>query len=193
MASFIPIVESPVETRLGSVIDRDLETARRVLGGDRNAFNLLYREHLGGVFAVCFRMLADQEEARELTQQTIVAVWEKLGTFRGESPLSAWIRKIAVRTVLDHLRGRNRLTDRVRFDSEHAERGVDAGMASPDDHVDLGRAIARLPREARVVLVLHDIEGYTHEEIAAMTGVVPGTSKSQLHRARRLLREGLTQ
>ncbi len=170
----------------------DLDLARKAQQGEKSAFTQIYTTHLDHIYGVCMRMLANVDEAKEVTQRTIIQAWTTLGSYRGESPLAAWLHRIAVRCALDHLRSKKRLTARVEFTDDA---NVLDGMAgrSGVESMDLERAIALLPPQARAVLVLHDIEGYNHEEIAAMMGIVAGTSKGQLHRARRLLREALKQ
>ena len=151
---------------------------------------MLYRENVGRVHALCLRMARDRSEADELTQETFVRVWERLESFRGDSAFSTWLHRVTVNVVIAGLRSRGRW--RERFTAAEAE---DLGAAVPafsaGGDLDLERAIARLSPQARLVFVLHDVEGYKHEEIAQMTGVATGTSKAQLHRARRLLREVL--
>jgi RNA polymerase sigma-70 factor, ECF subfamily len=158
--------------------------------GDRRAFERLYRENVNRVFAVCVRMSGDRGRAEELTQDVFVRVWEKLPLFRGESAFSTWVHRLAVNVILNARKAEGRERARQEPDGEEvlAERG-----ASPHhgDRMDLEAAIATLPPGARRVFVLHDIEGYKHEEIADMLGVTAGGSKAQLHRARMLLREAL--
>ena len=165
----------------------------RVRSGDLSAFEGLYRAHAGRIYAICLRMSSDSSRAEELTQETFIRAWEKLGTFRGESDLSAWLRRLAINVVLGDRRSRSRRQDRESPLAEGIEprdpRPVGANGAG--QVVDLERAIATLPQGARDVYILHDVEGYRHAEVARMLGVATGTSKAQLHRARRLLREAL--
>lgn len=162
---------------------------RRAQAGDESAFEALYREHVGRVYAICLRMSADARRAEELTQDAFVRAWERLGSFRGESAFSSWLYRIAVNVVLGAWRAEKR---RVRRQDAAAQReGSPAGQRNPGTRLDLERAIAELPPGARRIFVLHDVEGYRHDEIARLTGLAPGTSKAQLHRARRLLREAL--
>lgn len=160
------------------------------------AFEALYREHSGRVYALCLRMSGDASRAADLTQDAFLRVWEKLESFRGESKFSSWLHRLTVNVVLGERRSRGRREARVVDDGELAEKRAEQGAtvapsAAAGRAADLERAIAGLPREARRVLVLHDVEGYRHREIAEMTGRSLGTCKSQLHRARRLLREAL--
>ena len=164
------------------------------------AFELLYREHSGRVYALCLRMSGDASLAADLAQEAFIRVWEKLSSFRGESKFSSWLHRLVVNVVLGERRSRGRREARVVGDGELADKRAEGGAgvlafssggAQPGRSAEIERAIARLPREARRVLVMHDIEGYRHQEIAEMTGRSEGTCKSQLHRARRLLREAL--
>jgi len=152
---------------------------------------MLYRENVGRVHALCLRMARDRSEADELTQETFVRVWERLGSFRGDSAFSTWLHRVTVNVVIAELRRRGRWRD--RFTSAQAE---DFGAAQPafsaGGDLDLERAIARLSPQARLVFLLHDVEGYQHGEIAELLGLAVGTSKAHLHRARGLLREHLS-
>ena len=163
-------------------------TLARAQQGDADAFHLLYREHVGRVYALCLRMAGNVAEAEEYTQEVFVRAWERLGTFRGESAFSTWLHRLAVNEVLQARRSSTRREARVLpTDSETM-----AQHAAPTAHApmpELEQAIQGLPDGAREVFVLFEIEGYQHQEIAEMTGIAEGTSKAQLHRARRLLRE----
>ncbi|HPF35682.1 MAG TPA: RNA polymerase sigma factor [Candidatus Krumholzibacteria bacterium] len=163
----------------------------RARAGDRGAFEALYRRHAGRVHALCLRLCGDPQEAAGLTQDAFVRAWERLPGFRGESLLLTWLHRLTVNVVLDHRRAvrRRALTE------------LDAGMdlpalapAAPDRpgaRLDLESAVGALPAGARTVFVLHDVEGYRLREVADLCGIAEGTAKSQLHRARRLLREVL--
>jgi len=169
------------------------DLVRRAQQGDRDAFQALYREHVGRVYALCLRLSADAVRAEELTQDAFVRAWERLASFRGESAFSSWMYRLTVNVVLQERRAARRRSVRVvtTDDPAAAERGEQGGAggdATPGLSLDLERAVAALPPGAREVFVLHDIEGYRHEEIARLTGVAAGTSKAQLFRARRLLR-----
>ena len=150
----------------------------------------LYREHVGRVHALCLRMAGDPAEATELTQDVFVRAWERLASFRGESAVGTWLHRLAVNVVLERLRADHRRLARV----EPASDWLDACGASsaPDavlERIDLDAALPRLAEGARVVFVLHDVEGYDHAEIARLTGLAPGTIRTQLHRARKRLAE----
>ncbi len=157
------------------------------------AFEELYRRHVSRIYGLCCRLAGDGLRAEELAQDVFVRAWQKIGTFRGDSAFSSWLHPLAVNTALSERRALRRRTSRVfatddleAFDRPGRPSGRETGLG-----IDLERALATLPPGARAVFVLHDVEGYKHEEIADMTGVATGTSKAQLHRARRLLREAL--
>jgi RNA polymerase sigma-70 factor (ECF subfamily) len=164
---------------------------RRAQDGDMAAFERLYRDHVGRVFAVCLRLSGDAALAEELAQEAFVRAWQKLGSFRGESAFSSWLYTLAVNTALSERRSRRRRTSRVFATDDLSVFDAPGRPPRPEHGFDLERAVAELPPGARAVLVLHDVEGYKHHEIAEMTGIAEGTSKAQLHRARRLLREAL--
>ena len=178
----------------GAVVEsEDLVLVRQAAAGDSRAFEQLYRMHVDRIFGLCCRLChGDTARAEQSTQDAFVRAWEKLGSFRGESRFGTWLHRLTVNVVL----GEHRLLKRwVTFEDgigTEDESSSDAVMPSqPEDtglKMDLERAMARLPKGARTVLMLHDIEGYQHEEIASLTGIAVGTSKAQLHRARRLLR-----
>ncbi|HZO20589.1 MAG TPA: RNA polymerase sigma factor [Gemmatimonadaceae bacterium] len=174
-------------TQLESVPADDVALAA---SGDRRAFERLYRDNVNRVFAICVRMCGDRTRAEELTQDVFVRVWEKLPLFRGESAFSTWVHRLAVNVILNARKAEGR--ERGRQDPDGEETLELRGTSSHDgERMDLEAAIATLPRGARRVFVLHDVEGYKHEEIAEMLGITAGGSKAQLHRARMLLREAL--
>jgi RNA polymerase sigma-70 factor (ECF subfamily) len=168
------------------------ELVRRAQAGDSDAFAELYRTHVGRVHALCLRLAGDAHDADDLTQDVFIRAWESLDSFRGDSALGSWLHRLAVNAFLGTRRATGRRELRVISVAEPGmlERGGDT--ASPAEKLDLEQAVARLPKGARMVFVLHDIEGYQHGEISEMTGIAAGTSKAQLFRARRLLREALT-
>jgi len=140
---------------------------------------------------LCLRLTGDAGTAEERTQDVFVRAWDKLRSFRGESAFSTWLHRLAVNVVMNERRTTIRREQRVTpvATPEVLERGRGEGTAGLN--IDLERAIAALPEGAREIFVLYDIEGYSHAEIAAMTGIAEGTSKAQLFRARHLLREKL--
>ena len=160
--------------------------------GDRRAFERVYRGHVDRVHALCLRMAGDRAAAEELTQDVFVRAWEKLHLFRGESAFSTWLHRLAVNVVLSRREtdGRHRRRT-VDDDDGETVNALPARPVTPGDRMDLERAIAALPPGARRIFVLHDVEGYRHEEIAEQLGITAGGSKAQLHRARLLLRAAL--
>jgi RNA polymerase sigma-70 factor (ECF subfamily) len=150
-----------------------VESAQR---GDEGAFEQLYRENTGRIFALCLRLCGDSQAAMELTQDTFVRAWEQLGTFRGESAFSTWLHSLAVNVVLGARRRESRYRERVIADDAQVQ-AAQSFTGNPGDRVDLERAIAKLPEGARTALVLHDIEGYTHVEIGRKLGLSPGTQR----------------
>lgn len=168
----------------------DLRAAQR---GDADAFERIYRTHVGRVHLLALRLTGDTVKAEALTQDAFVRAWRKLGTFRGESALGTWLHRLTVNVFLLDERGARRTAGReVVDDALEQHSGVRrAESLDLDDRMDLERAIATLPEGARVAFVLHDIQGYTHEEIAALSGVTASTIRVQLHRARRRLMEAL--
>jgi RNA polymerase sigma-70 factor (ECF subfamily) len=165
---------------------------RRAQQGDHAAFEALYRAHVGKVYALCLRLTADAAQAEERTQDAFVRAWQRLSTFRGDSAFGSWLYRLTVNEVLLARRAERRHTARVVTHDDPAVLERPAERSSgPGTGLDLERALAGLPGGAREVFVLHDVEGYRHDEIAKLAGIAVGTSKAQLFRARRLLREAL--
>jgi len=202
MASALSLVRSAQTSHPSGIAAREpagedalVDRARR---GDVDAFERLYRLHAGRVYALCLRLAGEPVEARELVQDTFVHAWEALPRFRGESSLTTWLHRIAVNVLLERRRGDRRRTARVSLveDEDDVERAPSAGaFVAPTDvatAIDLERAIAALPPGVRRAFVLHEVEGYTHEEVAGMTGLATGTLRAQLHRARQLLIRALS-
>jgi len=159
--------------------------------GDQTAFEALYRLHVGRVNALCRRMLGDARWAEDVVQDVFVRAWLMLGRFRHESAFGSWLYRLTVNVVLLELRSTKRRWSRVFTCEDPAEFEKGRDSAAPESALDLEKAVAGLPEQARIVFVLHEIEGYQHEEIAEMLGTAVGTSKAQLHRARQLLRKRL--
>ncbi len=176
----------------GTVVD-DRLLVRWAQRGDQRAFEALYREHFKKVFALCRRLSGDTTLAEDLTQEVFVRAWKGLPTFRGDAAFATWIHTVAVNVVLGHRRW---ALHRQDLRGETIEAIAPSRMATAGGQssaaVDLERAIDRLPDGARMVFVLHDVEGFNHREIAARASIAEGTSKAHLHRARRLLREYLS-
>ena len=168
----------------------DHALVRAALAGDARAFERLYRAHVGRVHGAILRLVGmDRARAEELTQEAFIQAWRKLSSFRFDAALSTWLYRLGVNIALMDLRGKR---DEVNVDDAVIE--LAAGFDVPfcaGERGDLERAVSKLPPRARAVLVLHDVEGWKHEEIAAELGMAVGSSKAQLHRARGLLRTTL--
>lgn len=182
----------------GAMTNRTLEpmldlaaVVLRAQHGDVDAFEVLYRQHVGRIWALTRRMSADDVAADELTQEIFVRAWENLASYRGQAAFSSWLHRVAVNVVLGGKRSDKRRLLRV-VPQEDPEEGAAPVGSKPDLGIDLARAIDTLPERARQVFVLHHIEGLEHEEVARAMGTTVGTSKGQLHRARELLRRVLT-
>ncbi len=189
----VVVIEAPSTNNHPGNGDSDVA---RAAAGDRSAFERIYRQHVNRVYSLCARMVGDRARAEELTQDVFVRAWEKLHLFRGESSFGTWLHRLTVNVVLNARKSDGR--QRSRFDEANEDvggmdalPGVVGSPLPPGDLLDLEDAIGRLPRGARRVFVLHDVEGYKHEEIAEMLGVTSGATKAQLHRARLLLREAM--
>lgn len=174
------------------------EVVRRARDGDVSVFEHLYKAHCQRVYALCLRMVGNTTDAEDLTQEAFLLLFRKIHTFRGESAFSTWLHRLVVNTVLMHLRKKSLPAISIEAgagsEGETVSPGID--IAAPDlslegsiDRINLGRCIAQLPAGSRAVFVMHDIQGYQHHEIAEMLGRSEGVSKSQLHRARKRLRE----
>jgi len=172
-----------------AMLELEAFEVRRAAAGDEGAFARLYRRHVARIHTLARRM-AGPDAADDLTQDVFIRAWDKLPTFRSESAFGTWLHRLAVNVVLSRHRSGKSERAWILDDTSHFERA--AGRDSnPGVAIDLEAAIARLPDGARHVFLLHDVEGWTHEEIAAEFGLVTGTSKSQLSRARATLRRML--
>lgn len=173
----------------------DLDLARMAATGDRAAFEVLYRRHLNRVYGLCLRLTADKAEAEILTQDTFVKAWSALPKYSGKGELAAWLGRIAVNLRRDHFRRLNRRERLLREAAAEAPRATasSSGIVPLLTAMDLERGIAQLPERARTVFVLHEIEGFAHREIGVFMDVATGTVKAQLHRARKMLRQILSE
>jgi len=184
--SSMAVAPQPLSTEKEQV-----DAARR---GDRRAFEMLYRSHVGRIFALCLRLEGDRDEAELLVQDAFVQAWRKLDRFRGQSTFGTWLHRLTVNLVLDRKRADQRRNRReVATDLEENTAAMSATTAPERvvDRLELERAIAALPEGARMVFVLKEIEGYPTQDIADRLGVAEGTIKAQAFRARRMLREAL--
>jgi RNA polymerase sigma factor (sigma-70 family) len=176
---------SPASTRAN-----DSDDVRAAAAGDRHAFQRLYQLHVGRVHGAVYRLAGyDHARAEDLTQDAFIRAWQKLPGFRHESAFGTWLYRLAVNVALMDIRARG--ADPVSMlDDEHLPDTGETPFCAAERE-ELERAIGRLPPRARAVLVLHDIEGWRHEDIGSELGMAVGTSKAQLHRARGLLRKVL--
>jgi RNA polymerase sigma-70 factor (ECF subfamily) len=174
-----------------SVVSEETLWIKRAQKSDSRAFEQLYRMHIDKVYGLCLRMTGNVAEAEDCAQEAFIQAWNKLSKFRGESAFSTWLHRIAVNSVLGRMRKSKREQDRIQIAAE-----ISPGPATIGDGGnlnDLSDAVNRLPEGARHVFVLSGIYGYSHQEASNMLGIAVGTSKAQLHRARRLLSDQLTE
>jgi RNA polymerase sigma-70 factor (ECF subfamily) len=176
----------------------EAEAIRRAQAGDSTAFEFLYQLHSRRVYALCLRMVGNPADAEDLMQEAFLQLFRKIGTFRGESAFSTWLHRMTVNVVLMRLRKKSLPTDSLEetLEPDAESGGPKRDVGAPDlrlsgavDRVNLERSIEKLPPGYRTVFVLHDVQGYEHNEIAGIMGCSVGNSKSQLHKARTRLRE----
>ncbi len=175
----------------------EAEAIERAKQGDAEAFQALYDRHKRRVYSLCLRMTANTAEAEDLTQEAFLQLYRKIATFRGESAFSTWLHRLSVNVVLMHLRKKGlpvvsleETTQAGEDDSPKKDFGADdVALSGSIDRLQLQRAVADLPPGYRTIFVLHDVEGYEHNEIADIVGCSIGNSKSQLHKARMKLRD----
>ena len=169
----------------------DLELVERILGGEGSAFEALYRQHATRLYNLASRMTGAKGEADDLLQDIFLLAYRKIGSFRGESSLGTWLYRLAMNHCLDVLRNRQ---TRMGQQTDSLDEPEAAPVASPVpilsavSRIDLERAIAALPPACRSAFLLHDVEGFGHQEVGTMLGVSEGTSKSQVHKARMRIR-----
>ncbi len=174
----------------------DFDLTQAAARGDMEAFEALYERYYRRVYSLCLRMVANVTEAEDLTQEVFIQLLRKLGSFRGESAFTTWLHRLTVNHVLMHFRKRGVRLEKTTEEGDVPEQ-IETGSERPEampviDRIALDNAIAQLPPGYRSVFVLHDVEGYEHEEVANLLGVSVGTSKSQLHKARMRLRDLIT-
>ena len=157
----------------------------RAQSSDMQAFEALYRMHVDKIYGLCLRMTGNVAEAEDCAQEAFIQAWNKLDRFRGDSKFATWLHRIAVNAVLGRMRKSKREQDRIQVVTQQVS--SPASVADDGELRDLSDAIDRLPEGARHVFVLYAVYGYSHDEASTMLGIAPGTSKAQLHRARRLL------
>ncbi len=181
----------PMVAATQTVVSEEAVWIRRAKKSDSSAFEKLYRMHIDKVYGLCLRMTGNVAEAEDCAQEAFIQAWNKLSKFRGESAFATWLHRIAVNAVLGRMRKSKREQDRIQVATE-----ISPGPASIGDSGnlrDLSDAVDRLPEGARHVFILSGVYGYSHEETSNMLGIAVGTSKAQLHRARRLLSQQLTE
>ena len=189
MDTLAPGVRTLTKQQRAKSADPETVEVALAASGDASAFERLYHRHAPRVHSLARRML-DHDLADEVTQDVFVRAWQKLYTFRGEAAFGTWLHRLAINVILARRGSLGK--QRQRFTNSEAPLEMMATRAvEPGVGLDLENALARLPDGARQVFVLHDVEGYRHEEIADMLGLAEGTSKSQLHRARMALRQHL--
>lgn len=175
----------------------DNELARKAAEGDAAAFEELYHRHFRRVYSLCLRMLGNPTEAEDMTQQVFTHLYNKIGSFRGESAFTTWLHRLTVNQVLMHFRRRKARPEQITDEGEtpaQIVQGTENPMKMPIiDRIALENAIAQLPPGYRTVFILHDVEGHEHEEVGRIMGISEGTSKSQLHKARLKLRNLIRQ
>ena len=196
MQSMVPALERAniVTVEATNITASDFELAQAAAGGRTEAFEELYQRHYRRVYSLCLRMVANPTEAEDLTQEVFVQLFRKIGSFRGESAFTTWLHRMTVNQVLMHFRKRGVKLEQTTDEGDELLNVVQAGTERPQampvvDRIALDRAVAQLSPGYRSVFVLHDVEGYEHEEVAKMLGISVGTSKSQLHKARMRLRD----
>ena len=175
----------------------EAELIERAKQGDAQAFQALYDKHKRRVYSLCLRMTSNTAEAEDLTQEAFLQLYRKIATFRGESAFSTWLHRLSVNVVLMHLRKKSlpvvsleETTQPGEEDTPKKDFGAeDIALAGSIDRLQLQRAVNDLPPGYRTIFVLHDVEGYEHNEIAEIVGCSIGNSKSQLHKARMKLRD----
>lgn len=173
------------------LVSHEPELIARVVSGDRIAARELYDAHAPRVFRLAFRLTGDDDLARELTQETFIRAFAQLARFRGEAALSTWLHRVALSVISNAMRKVKRFRSRETDLDDAGGIGSESGQSDPELRDKLYRAIDELPEIYRVTFIMHDVEGYTHEEIAASLGVAEGTCKSRLSVARAQLREKL--
>ena len=187
--------KSPTEVKkmISTVTATDFDLTQAAAKGDMAAFEEIYQRHHRRVYSICLRMLQNTYEAEDLTQDVFIQLYRKVGSFRGDSAFTTWLHRMTVNQVLMHFRKRNVKYEKTTEEGDTPDQVV-AGTADPEkmpivDKIALENAIDQLPAGYKNVFVLHDVEGFEHEEVARILGCSVGTSKSQLHKARLKLRK----
>lgn len=187
----VEVVPVPAQT-VPDATAPDIDLCRQAASGNLAAFELIYQRYHRRTYSLTLRMTNSQTEAEDLTQEVFIQLFRKIGSFRGDSAFSTWLHRLTVNQVLMHFRRRSVKNEKTSDDGEMPEQTVN-GTSNPNkmpviDRIALKKAIGELPNGYRNVFVLHDIEGFEHDEVARLLGISIGTSKSQLHKARLKLR-----
>jgi len=196
VTEWVNLPEGVRESEVAQDGGSDFQLAQLAASGDVQSFEELYRRHHRRVYSICLRMLQNPTEAEDLTQDVFVQLFRKIGSFRGDSAFTTWLHRMTVNQVLMHFRKRNVKLEKVTEEGETPVQIV-MGTENPDkmpivDRIALQDAMDQLPNGYKNVFLLHDVQGYEHEEVASILGCSVGTSKSQLHKARLKLRKILT-
>ena len=190
----VPVLHSPSsdETKTVERDAPDLALVKLAASGNISAFEMLYERYHRRTYSLCLRMTSNQTEAEDLTQEVFIQLFRKIGSFRGDSAFSTWLHRLTVNQVLMHFRRRSVKNEKTSEDGEIPEQivpGTENQLRMPViDRIALTKAVSQLPPGYRSVFLLHDVEGYEHEEVARLLKISVGTSKSQLHKARLKLR-----
>ncbi len=193
--SSVPAIQTSAAAPPIEILDAnatDFSLAQKAANGNIAAFEMIYERYHRRTYSLCLRMTNSQTEAEDLTQEVFIQLFRKAGSFRGASAFSTWLHRLTVNQVLMHFRRRSVKNEKTSDDGEMPEQTV-SGTENPNkmpvvDRIALKKAISELPNGYRKVFILHDVEGYEHEEVARLLGISVGTSKSQLHKARLKLR-----
>lgn len=191
----VPFLDSASKARFEALKgdETDFQLAQKAAAGNVSAFELIYKRYHRRTYSLCLRMTNSTTEAEDLTQEVFIQLFRKAGSFRGDSAFSTWLHRMTVNQVLMHFRRRGVQNEKTTEDGELPEqivRGTENHAKMPIlDKIALDKAVSQLPNGYRTVFLLHDVEGFEHEEIARMLKLSVGTSKSQLHKARLKLRK----
>lgn len=177
----------PHSAQLYVLADAEASLIARVRQRQQNAFQQLYELHVGKIYALCLRLTGQHSQAEDVTQEVFIQVWRRIDTFNGESSFATWLHALATNTTLSYLRKQKSWWQRLRESDDYEQLSGQLEASTAPHLNDLQAAIARLPERARIIFVLHAIEGYRQESIAKVLGITTGTVKAQFHRAKQLL------
>lgn len=169
------------------VTQSELDLIRAVQNGDKQAYNILYQQYIGQVFGLCYRLTGEKMMAEDAAQEVFIQLWRKIGNFKGDSKFSTWLHTVTSNVTISYIRKQKGWVQKMFNLEDSVAMNIEAEESTGS--VDIESYVVRLPERARIVFVLHAIEGYRHEEIATMTNMAVGSSKAQFHRAKQLLKE----